>query len=98
VNRPAENLTLKAANLGHAKAQYYYGVTYFRGEGVTTDYVQGHAWMNVALENGYEAAKSYIETLEEILSEEDLEESKAISDKLLAEIKLSANKSLHWIN
>jgi TPR repeat protein len=83
----AREMYLKAANQGHAKAQYYYGVTYFRGEGVPTDYVQGHAWMNVALENGYKAAKSYIETLEEILSEADLEESKDISDKLLAEMK-----------
>ena len=83
----ARELYYKAANLGHAKAQYYYGVSYFRGEGVPTDYVQGHAWMNVALENGYEAAKSYIETFEEVLSEADLEESKDISSKLLAEIK-----------
>ncbi len=83
----ARELYLKAANQGNAKAQYYYGVTYFRGEGVPTDYVRGHAWMHVALVNGHEAAKSYLETIEEVLSEADLEESKNISDKLLAEIK-----------
>ena len=83
----ARELYLKAANLGYAKAQYYYGVSYFRGEGVPTDYVQGHAWMYVALVNGYDAAKDYVATLEEALSEEDLQKSKDISDQLLAEIK-----------
>ena len=83
----ARELYLKAANQGYAKAQYYYGVSYVRGEGVPTDYIQGHAWMNVALENGYEPARNYIATLEETLSEAELEKSKVISDKLLAEIK-----------
>ena len=83
----ARELYLNAANQGYAKAQYYYGVTYFRGEGVLTDYVQGHAWMKIALDNGYEAAKNYVATLEEALSEADLQKSKDISDQLLAEIK-----------
>ena len=83
----ARELYLKAANQGYVKAQYQYGVSYFRGEGVDTDYVQGHAWMNVALMSGYEYAKNYVQTLEEFLSEADLEESKNISAKILAEIK-----------
>lgn len=82
----AREIYLKAANLGYAKAQYYYGVTYFRGEGVSTDYVQGHAWMSVAAARGYEPAKKYSEQIAEVLSEADLEKSKTISDKLLAEL------------
>ena len=83
----ARELYLKAAKQGYAKAQYYYGVTYFRGEGVSTDYVLGHAWMHVSLVSGYEPAKGYIEAIEEVLSEADLEKSKTISEQILAEIK-----------
>lgn len=83
----ARELFLKSAKQGYANAQYYYGVTYFRGRGVLTDYVQAHAWMHVAFVNGYEPAKGYKESIAEVLSEEQLEESKSISDQLLAEIK-----------
>lgn len=83
----AREYYLKAANQGYAKAQYYYGVTYFRGEGVSTDYVQAHAWMHVATVNGYEYAKEYSDQIAEILSEEQIEESKGISERLLTEIK-----------
>lgn len=83
----ARELYLKAANQGYAKAQYYYGITYFRGEGVTTDYVQAHAWIHVAAVRGYELAKSYEGQLAEVLSKADLKKSKNISDQLLAKIK-----------
>jgi len=83
----ARELYLKAANQGYAAAQYYYGVSYFRGEGVPTDYVQAHAWMHVAAVKGYKPAVEYIRNITEVLSEEQLEESKSISDQLLAEIK-----------
>lgn len=83
----ARELYLKAANQGYAKAQYYYGITYFRGEGVTTDYVQAHAWLHVAVVRGYEHAKAYREQLAAVLSKADLKKSKNISDQLLAKIK-----------
>jgi len=79
---------LEAANQGYAKAQYHYGVTYFRGgEGILTDYVQAYAWIHVASIRGYEPAKAYSEYIVEVLSKEQLEEAKNISDQLLAEIK-----------
>jgi TPR repeat protein len=83
----ARELYLKAAKQGYAKAQYYYGLTYFKGEGIPTDYVQAHAWIHLATDNGYKPAERYKGLVEEALSEEQLEESKRISDQLLAEIK-----------
>ncbi len=83
----ARELYLKAAKQGYAKAQYYYGLTYFKGEGIPTDYVQAHAWIHLAADNGNKPAERYKKFFEEVLSEEQLEESKRISDQLLAEIK-----------
>lgn len=78
---------LKAAKQGYAKAQFFYGTSYFRGEGLPQDYVQAHAWMHVATIKGYEPAKMYSDEIAAVLSEEELIESKRISDQLLAEIK-----------
>lgn len=80
------DLIFQAANKGYAKAQYHYGITYFRGEGVLTDYVQAHAWMQVSIVNGYESAKKYSEQIAEILSAEQLEKSRIISEQLLADM------------
>ena len=44
----AVNWHLKAAEQGHALAQFYLGVSYERGEGVLQDTVQAHMWFNLA--------------------------------------------------
>ncbi len=38
----------KAAEQGHATAQYNLGVMYGNGRGVTQDYVHAHMWFNLA--------------------------------------------------
>jgi TPR repeat protein len=38
----------KAADQGHAEAQFNLGVMYLDGQGVAQDYVQSHMWMNLA--------------------------------------------------
>ena len=85
----ARALYRKAAYLGHAKSQYYYGVTYFRGEGVPTDYVKANAWMRVAARSGYAPAKTSSDHIEAVLSGADLKKSKSLAKKLLSEVKKS---------
>jgi hypothetical protein len=38
----------RAAEQGHALAQFNLGVTYAKGQGVPQDYVQAHKWINLA--------------------------------------------------
>ena len=47
----------KAAEQGHAEAQYNLGVMYRKGEGVPQSYVQAHMWFNLAATQGMEGAK-----------------------------------------
>jgi TPR repeat protein len=42
----------KAAEQGHAMAQYNLGNRYYKGEGVTKDYIQAAQWFRKAAEQG----------------------------------------------
>jgi TPR repeat protein len=42
----------KAAVQGHAKAQYYLGDCYYKGDGVVTDKTEAVKWYNKAAEQG----------------------------------------------
>jgi len=39
----------KAAEQGHASAQFYLGAKYANGQGVARDYVSSHMWINLAV-------------------------------------------------
>jgi TPR repeat protein len=43
----------KAAEQGHAVAQYSLGSMYSQGKGVAQDYQQAYAWFSVATANGF---------------------------------------------
>ena len=43
----------KAAEQGHASAQYGLALKYYFGEGVTQDYVLTHMWFNIAAASGH---------------------------------------------
>jgi TPR repeat protein len=47
----------KAAEQGHAKAQYNVGVSYRLGQGAAQDYAQAVAWFRKAAEQGYPLAQ-----------------------------------------
>ena len=47
----------KAADKGHAKAQYNLGVLYDRGEGTAQNYEQAFEWYSRAAEQGYPPAE-----------------------------------------
>ena len=42
----------KAAEQGHAIAQYNLGLMYKMGQGVVQDYKSAHMWFNIAVANG----------------------------------------------
>ena len=48
----------KAADQGHAKAQYTLGWMYETGDGVEKDYVEAYAWWNIAAKADSDAAKN----------------------------------------
>ena len=54
-NREAVKWYRKAAEQGDAKAQERLGHMYANGEGVPQDFVQAHAWMNLAAAQGFQA-------------------------------------------
>jgi TPR repeat protein len=47
----------KAADLGHAEAQYVMGICYSRGQGVTQDYVSAVEWYRKSAEQGFADAQ-----------------------------------------
>lgn len=54
----------KAADQGHAGAQFYIGIAYIDGEGVYVDNVEGLKWMKLSAKNGYKDAIKYLKSLE----------------------------------
>ncbi len=54
----------KAAEQGHADAQYFLGHCYHNGKGVEQDDVKAAEWWRKAADQGFELAKEYLEKLE----------------------------------
>ncbi|WP_143226598.1 tetratricopeptide repeat protein, partial [Actibacterium pelagium] len=48
----------KAAEQGHASAQFNLGVTYYNGDGVTQDYAEAAKWYRKAAEQGDASAQN----------------------------------------
>ena len=55
----------KAAEAGHAKAQYNLGVCYDEGVGVAKDPAQAFAWYSKAAEKGNKDAKAALQALQD---------------------------------
>ena len=73
----------RAAEQGHPAAQYALGVKYFKGQGVSTDYVSAYVWMDVATRRGYEAARNYRDLIGDVLASDDLIKAKESAEALL---------------
>ena len=58
----------KAAEQGHAKAQFNLGVMYRNGEGVPRDYVQAYFWWSLSGAQGEQDATRKIEATEKLMS------------------------------
>ena len=53
-----------SANQGNAKAQYFMGIFYEYGEGVTPSLVEAKKYYKLAAEQGYEKAAERLKKLE----------------------------------
>ncbi|NOR73090.1 MAG: hypothetical protein GQ467_04385 [Mariprofundaceae bacterium] len=54
----------KAADQGHASAQYYLGVMYDKGKGVTRDDKEAAKWYRKAADQGHASAQRYLEAMQ----------------------------------
>jgi TPR repeat protein len=71
--------TRAKAELGDASAQGQLGLVYQNGQGVPQDYIQAHAWLNVASANGDENAATARDELAERMSPEQLAEAQSLA-------------------
>lgn len=62
------NLLEQAARSGDPAAQLRLGTLYTTGTGVSLDYVQAHAWLNVAAANGLDAAAEQRDLIAQLMT------------------------------
>lgn len=73
----------EAAEKNQAMGQYYLGILYGRGEGVPQSYVEAYKWLSAAAAQGVEAARSSLETLDSVLTAEELAEARKAAASML---------------
>ena len=71
----------KAAEQGHAKAQFNLGYMYAKGEGVLEDYVQAYAWWSIAATRGFAAAKRNNDIIKKEMTREQISEAQKLSSE-----------------
>lgn len=77
----------KAAEQGHAEAQYKLGNCYFRGIGVADDDVAAYAWHSVAAASGYEKARNMLGVTKSMLTASELEKGEAMAREISERIE-----------
>ena len=60
---PYSSELVKKAEAGDAKAQYYLGRCYYKGDGVAQDYKEAVKWFTKSAEQGNDSAKRKLEEL-----------------------------------
>ena len=74
----------RAAETGHAKAQYNLGFLYTNGKGVPQDYITAHMWANLAASNGHHLAAKNRDSLASRMSPAAIEQAQARAAQCLA--------------
>ncbi|MDA9260602.1 hypothetical protein N9P58_01920 [Puniceicoccaceae bacterium] len=74
----------KAAEQGHAAAQFNLGEMYANGDGITKDAVIAYMWFNLAASQDYEDAKENKGMLSEKMTREQIAEAQKLSREWLA--------------
>ena len=77
--KTAHRLWLSSAEQGNAKAQYYLGVKYGKGQGVPQDYVSAHMWLNLSGSNGHKGAVEKRSTVEKVMNKQQIEEAQRMA-------------------
>jgi TPR repeat protein len=75
----------KAAEQGHAIAQFNLGVMYANGDGVPEDNISAYMWLNLAAALGNENAKNNKEIVTKKMTREDISKAQALSRECLAQ-------------
>ncbi len=73
-----------AVEQGHVGAQFFLGSMYFNGEGVSKDNVRAHMWFNTSASNGDELAAEIRDSLEKILTPEEIEKAQGLARACVA--------------
>ena len=73
----------KAAEQGHALAQYDLGLAYFNGAGVPEDHILAYALWNIAATNGEEQAREGKEELAEDMTKEQIAKAQDLSREMI---------------
>jgi len=74
----AYNLWKPLAEKGNTAAQYYIGVMFANGQGVTRDYIQAYAWYSIAAEE-QDFAEENREDIEKLMSQIQLIKAKKLA-------------------
>ena len=74
----------KAAEQGHADAQYQLGLSYANGEGVPEDDVQAYAWLNLASVQGGEDVQQQRTRIRQRMTSVQIAEAQKLSRELAA--------------
>ena len=82
---------LKAAERGHAVAQFNLANMYYAGKGVPKDYPEAYAWYSIATANGDEQAKESLPKAKAKLTPEQLVAAQQRATTLFEQI--NANKA-----
>jgi len=80
----------KAAEQYHAKAQSNLGYCYYNGQGVAKDYVEAYRWMLLAAAQGEEDAKKGVNTLEGVMTREQIAEGQKLARDFKSRVVPSA--------
>lgn len=80
-DQAAEGATLlqAAAQAGDVVAQYRLGLMLTTGEGVEQDYVQAHAWLNIAAASGHPDAPDKREVVSQLMTPEQVAQAQAVA-------------------
>lgn len=77
----------KAAEQGDLLAQISLGLKYYKGEGVTQDYVMAHMWSNIAGANGKTNAGKLRDAIAEKMTPSQIEEAQKLAREWMVEHK-----------
>ena len=73
----------KAADQGHAHAQYFLGSMYYGGKGVLKDYLTAYAWFNIAAANGHYTAKPTKVIVAKEMTPEQIAKAEALAKEMI---------------
>ena len=71
----------KAAEYGHAGAQFGLGSGYFLGRGVPEDYIKAHMWLSLAKTQSHEKAAKGLDVVKEKMTSAQIAKAQALATK-----------------